>query len=218
MCPCAYDVHMVLQRAQSEDREGCSTPPPLAALHSMAKEWTFCVRDFENPTTAALRAPREAGSRVCLPSLTPSLQQTAHGQIRRLFFWARCFEASERSPQTKAPLASFCFVLLRGPRGHRFASWASWASRASSAPCGSWLRGLAWRECLRTLEPGSAECGCSRSSAQQGQLVLSPVHCIWCVVEKVEASRGFEPRSLDSGSRVLTVTPRGQLVAIKPWH
>ena len=26
-----------------------------------------------------------------------------------------------------------------------------------------------------------------------------------------EASRGFEPRSLDSGPRVLTVTPRGQL-------
>ena len=27
-----------------------------------------------------------------------------------------------------------------------------------------------------------------------------------------EASRGFEPRSLDSESRVLTVTPRGQLL------
>ena len=27
-----------------------------------------------------------------------------------------------------------------------------------------------------------------------------------------EVSRGFEPRSLDSGSRVLTVTPRGQLL------
>ena len=27
----------------------------------------------------------------------------------------------------------------------------------------------------------------------------------------MKASRGFEPRSLDSESRVLTVTPRGQL-------
>ena len=27
----------------------------------------------------------------------------------------------------------------------------------------------------------------------------------------VKASRGFEPRSLDSESRVLTVTPRGQM-------
>ena len=29
-----------------------------------------------------------------------------------------------------------------------------------------------------------------------------------------EASRGFEPRSLDSESRVLTVTPRGQLLVV----
>ena len=29
--------------------------------------------------------------------------------------------------------------------------------------------------------------------------------------EAKETSRGFEPRSLDSESRVLTVTPRGQL-------
>ena len=31
-----------------------------------------------------------------------------------------------------------------------------------------------------------------------------------------KASRGFEPRSLDSESRVLTVTPRGRLVARRP--
>ena len=30
-----------------------------------------------------------------------------------------------------------------------------------------------------------------------------------------EASRGFEPRSLDSESRVLTVTPRGQMTISK---
>ena len=29
-----------------------------------------------------------------------------------------------------------------------------------------------------------------------------------------EPSRGFEPRSLDSESRVLTVTPRGQLLVV----
>ena len=33
-----------------------------------------------------------------------------------------------------------------------------------------------------------------------------------------EASRGFEPRSLDSESRVLTVTPRGRLAARRPRH
>ena len=32
--------------------------------------------------------------------------------------------------------------------------------------------------------------------------------------EITKASRGFEPRSLDSESRVLTVTPRGQLVSM----
>ena len=31
-----------------------------------------------------------------------------------------------------------------------------------------------------------------------------------------KASRGFEPRSLDSESRVLTVTPRGQLFMLSP--
>ena len=30
----------------------------------------------------------------------------------------------------------------------------------------------------------------------------------------LKASRGFEPRSLDSESRVLTVTPRGQVIEI----
>ena len=33
-----------------------------------------------------------------------------------------------------------------------------------------------------------------------------------------EASRGFEPRSLDSESRVLTVTPRGHGVNWRQWH
>ena len=33
-----------------------------------------------------------------------------------------------------------------------------------------------------------------------------------------EASRGFEPRSLDSESRVLTVTPRGPLMHIDSWQ
>ena len=31
-----------------------------------------------------------------------------------------------------------------------------------------------------------------------------------------QASRGFEPQSLDSGSRVLTVTPRGQMQSVSP--
>ena len=33
-----------------------------------------------------------------------------------------------------------------------------------------------------------------------------------------KASRGFEPRSLDSESRVLTVTPRGPLMHIDSWQ
>ena len=39
-----------------------------------------------------------------------------------------------------------------------------------------------------------------------------------CCVPK--ASRGFEPRSLDSESRVLTVTPRGQIFdrVVWPWN
>ena len=36
----------------------------------------------------------------------------------------------------------------------------------------------------------------------------------WRIFAK-KASRGFEPRSLDSESRVLTVTPRGQVQAMK---
>ena len=47
-----------------------------------------------------------------------------------------------------------------------------------------WQRAFAWEGgCMRTSHPG----------------------------ERQEASRGFEPRSLDSESRMLTVTPRGQV-------
>ena len=44
--------------------------------------------------------------------------------------------------------------------------------------------------------------------------VASQSKCFGCLVIAhgcAKASRGFEPRSLDSESRVLTVTPRGQM-------
>ena len=45
-----------------------------------------------------------------------------------------------------------------------------------------------------------------------GLLIYLPHSAVY-VAEFTKASRGFEPRSLDSESRVLTVTPRGQLVS-----
>ena len=53
-----------------------------------------------------------------------------------------------------------------------------------------------------------------QSNSEKALVVRAPM-CEWLSqgpTEKIgKASRGFEPRSLDSESRVLTVTPRGQL-------
>ena len=38
---------------------------------------------------------------------------------------------------------------------------------------------------------------------------------MWVAVNEQEVPRGFEPRSLDSESRVLTVTPRDQMLYLR---
>ena len=59
--------------------------------------------------------------------------------------------------------------------------------------------------------PGARSRQFSSPCAQRGA-----VHPILGPPAKKEASRGFEPRSLDSESRVLTVTPRGRLTHTQP--
>ena len=57
--------------------------------------------------------------------------------------------------------------------------------------------------------------GASRSTMGGARLPLQVVdtgHARASRGGKQKASRGFEPRSLDSESRVLTVTPRGQML------
>ena len=56
----------------------------------------------------------------------------------------------------------------------------------------------------RTLMAAWKHAGIGAHGTQHG---MCGGHCIVC--QQDEASRRFEPRSLDSGSRVLAVTPRG---------
>ena len=50
------------------------------------------------------------------------------------------------------------------------------------------------------------------SKRLRGSRLVSSNTSISSLLGNMKASRGFEPRSLDSESRVLTVTPRGQMV------
>ena len=64
-----------------------------------------------------------------------------------------------------------------------------------------------------------ANCYTTRPAENVGLAYLVPVmsRCLSWYDERVhkKASRGFEPRSLDSESRVLTVTPRGQVKTLE---
>ena len=56
-------------------------------------------------------------------------------------------------------------------------------------------------------------CGSFMRAQEVANVVTSSMHDPGKLIikEAAKASRGFEPRSLDSESRVLTVTPRGQM-------
>ena len=54
----------------------------------------------------------------------------------------------------------------------------------------------------------------SASAVKKGSCSIRCIMSL-CIVCDKEASRGFEPRSLDSGSRVLTVTPRGHMIRLR---
>ena len=161
------------------------------------------------------------------PEVFPGGQQTCESEIRALKLQThkRARTIPRGAAQTKCAtaiaslFARIARAALRAARTRKATGWFSGITSASHA------EGPGFNpQCVHTLVAPHARTGCvihghaptaskplckfsapaafRRSACKRGVARLTVA----------EASRGFEPRSLDSESRVLTVTPRGRVL------